>query len=67
MNASELNNKTIAELRDELHKQLKVQVNTKFKVSMDQMTETHKLKEIRQNIARIKTVITAKTKNGDEQ
>lgn len=67
MNASELKNKSVAELREALHEQLKKQVNNKFKISMDQMTETHKLKETRRNIARIKTAITAKTKNGEEQ
>ena len=66
MNAAELRTKTIAELQEQLLEQLNAQVKTRFDISMDQSGQTHKLKEIRRNIARIRTLITEKT-NGEDK
>ncbi len=66
MNAAELRTKTVTELQEQLLEQLNAQVKTRFDISMDQSGQTHKLKEIRRNIARIRTLITEKT-NGEDK
>jgi large subunit ribosomal protein L29 len=63
MNANELNNKSVDELKTELENQLAAQFKLRMQKSTGQLNQTHLLKETRRNIARIKTVLTQKAGN----
>jgi len=63
MKASELKEKSVAELQEELLGLLREQFNLRMQQSSGQLAQTHLLKEVRRNIARVKTVI-AQTKAG---
>ena len=56
----ELNNKTVAELKAELVDAKKELFNLRFQNATNQLDNTSRIKEVRNNIARIQTVITAK-------
>ena len=56
----ELNNKTVAELKAELVEAKKELFNLRFQNATNQLDNTSRIKEVRKNIARIQTVITAK-------
>jgi large subunit ribosomal protein L29 len=56
----ELNNKTVAELKAELVDAKKELFNLRFQNATNQLDNTSRIKEVRKNIARIQTVITAK-------
>ena len=57
-----LSNKSVAELNDELVAAKKELFNLRFQNATNQLDNTSRIKEVRKNIARIQTVITAKTK-----
>ena len=57
----ELNNKTAAELAQELVAAKKELFNLRFQNATNQLDNTSRIKEVRKNIARIQTVITEKT------
>lgn len=63
MKASELKGKSVEELQAELLGLLREQFNLRMQQSSGQLAQTHLLKEVRRNIARVKTVI-AQTKAG---
>ncbi len=63
MKASELKGKSVEELQAELLGLLREQFNLRMQHSAGQLAQTHLLKEVRRNIARVKTVI-AQTKAG---
>ncbi|MBU2880671.1 50S ribosomal protein L29 [Psychrosphaera sp. B3R10] len=63
MKASELKDKSVEELKAELLGLLREQFNLRMQHSSGQLAQTHLLKEVRRNIARVKTVIT-QTKAG---
>ncbi|MBO7649669.1 MAG: 50S ribosomal protein L29 [Lachnospiraceae bacterium] len=56
----DLNSKTVAELNSELVAAKKELFNLRFQNATNQLENTSRIKEVRRNIARIQTVITAK-------
>jgi large subunit ribosomal protein L29 len=60
MNATELREKSVAELRDELLKLRREQFNLNMAKATGQLAQTHLLGQMRRDIARIKTVIAQK-------
>ena len=57
--------KTVVELRDELKGLLLEQFNLRMKRGMGQMTNFNELRRVRRDIARVKTVMTQKSKEGN--
>ena len=55
-----LNSKTVEELNSELTAAKKELFNLRFQNATNQLENTSRIKEVRKNIARIQTVITAK-------
>lgn len=60
MNVSELKTKDVEELEVQLLGLLKDQFTLRMQKGSGQLTQTHLLKEVRKNIARVKTVLTEK-------
>jgi len=60
MKANELREKTSEELEAALIGELKQQFNLRMQLSTGQLNESHKVKQTRRNIARIKTVLKQK-------
>ena len=58
----ELNGKSTAELHEELTAAKKELFNLRFQNATNQLDNTSRIREVRRNIARIQTVITAKAK-----
>ena len=56
----DLNKKSAAELNEELVAAKKELFNLRFQNATNQLDNTSRIKEVRKNIARIQTVITAK-------
>jgi len=57
--------KTVVELRDELKGLLQEQFSLRMQKGMGQMTNVHELRRVRRDIARIKTVMTEKSIEGN--
>ena len=66
MKASDLKMKSVDELTDELLRLKKEQFNLRFQKATGQLEKTQRIREVRRDIARVKTVATqrraAKTK-----
>ena len=60
MKANELKEKSIEELNVELLELLREQFNYRMQASTGQLAQTHLLRIVRRNIARVKTIITEK-------
>ena len=60
MKANELREKSVDELEAALGDELKSQFKLRMQHATGQLNESHKVKETRRNIARIKTVINQK-------
>jgi len=60
MKVSELKEKSIEELNTELLGLLREQFNYRMQASTGQLAQTHLLRTVRRNIARVKTIITEK-------
>ncbi|EWH09313.1 50S ribosomal protein L29 [Catenovulum agarivorans DS-2] len=60
MNANELKDKSVEELKAELLELLREQFNLRMQLSTGQLSQTHLLKQVRRNIARVKTVLNSK-------
>ncbi len=60
MKASELRDKSVEELNAELLGLLREQFNLRMQHATGQLNQTHQLKQVRRNIARVKTIITSK-------
>ena len=60
MNATELREKNINELNSEKLELLREQFNLRMQKGTGQLTQSHLLKDVRRNIARINTVINEK-------
>ena len=58
----DLQNKSVAELNDELVAAKKELFNLRFQNATNQLDNISRIKEVRKNIARIQTVITAQAK-----
>jgi large subunit ribosomal protein L29 len=63
MKASELREKSVEELNQELISQLESQFKLRMQKSTGQLAQTHLLKQTRRDIARIKTALRAKAGN----
>ena len=57
MEAQELRSKNEGELRHELTELLQEQFNLRMQKGMGQLTQTHQLRQVRRNIARVRTVL----------
>lgn len=60
MKATELKNKGVDELNAELQELLKEQFNLRMQKGTGQLTQPHRVKAVRRDIARVKTVINEK-------
>ncbi len=60
MNAAELREKSVEELNTQLIELLQEQFNLRMQNSTGQLAQTHQLKTVRRNIARVKTILTEK-------
>ena len=60
MNANELHKKTIEELEGDLAALVKDRFQFRMQKSTGQLVQTHLLKEVQKDIARVKTVLQAK-------
>ena len=58
----ELRNKSVEELNEELVAAKKELFNLRFQNATNQLDNTSRIKEVRKNIARIQTVISAQSK-----
>ena len=58
MQASDYRDKTQAELQQELEALLKEQFNLRMQQGTEPVARNHQFKEVRRNIARVKTVLT---------
>ena len=60
MKASELKDKSVDDLNSELANLLREQFNLRMQKGTGQLAKPHLLKEVRRNIARVKTVLNQK-------
>ncbi len=65
MNVKEMKSKTVVELRDDLKGLLQEQFSLRMQKGMGQMTNINELRRVRRDIARIKTVMTEKSIEGN--
>lgn len=66
MNAQDLKAKSDAELREELTGLLREQFNLRMQKGTGQLGQPHELRRVRRDIARVKTVLNEKSKEGSE-
>ena len=64
MKASELREKSVEELQAQLQELYKDQFNNRMQSATGQLGQIHLLKEVKRDIARVKTIITEKQKEG---
>lgn len=60
MKASELREKSVADLNKELLELTREKFNLRMQTATGQMNRTHQLKAVRRNIARVKTILNEK-------
>lgn len=60
MKAQDLREKSVEELNQELLGLLREQFNMRIQASTGQLTQTHNIKNVRRDIARVKTVLNQK-------
>ncbi len=65
MNVNEMKGKTVVELNDELKGLLQEQFNLRMQKGTGQMTNVNELRRVRRDIARIKTIMTQKSSEGN--
>ncbi len=65
MDAQDLRTKNENELREELSGLLKEQFNLRMQRGIGQLATPHDLRRVRRDIARVKTVLNEKTKEGN--
>jgi len=63
MKAKDLQEKSVAELQESLIELLKEQFTLRMQKATGQLTQTHLLRQVRRNIARVKTVLNDKAGN----
>jgi len=64
MNVNEMREKTVVELNEHLNSLYRDQFGVRMQKSTGQLAQTHLVGNIKQEIARIKTIITEKQKVG---
>ncbi len=62
MKASELRDKSVEDLGKELNGLLREQFNLRMQKGTGQLSKTHRVGEVRREIARVKTVLNEKAK-----
>ena len=67
MKSSDLRAMSVAELEKELFELLREQFNLRMQKGSGQLTRVHLLKNVRLNIARVKTILTEKAKTGSKE
>ncbi len=60
MKVSELRSKSVDEMKSELQALLKAQFGLRMQIATQQSTKTDQLKQVRRDIARVRTLITEK-------
>lgn len=65
MNASELRGKKVSELGEELDELLREQFNLRMQKGVGQAPRPDRIRKVRRDIARVKTVINEKRATGD--
>ena len=60
MNAKELRDKTPDQLRDQLVQLKKEAFNLRFQTATGQMENTARMRQVRRDVARVKTILTEK-------
>lgn len=60
MKAQDLRQKSVEELNQELLGLLRAQFSQRIQASTGQLTQTHTVKQVRRDIARVKTVLNEK-------
>jgi large subunit ribosomal protein L29 len=65
MDINEMKSKTVVELRDALKGLLQEQFNLRMQKGMGQMNDVFELRRVRRDIARVKTVMTVKSTEGN--
>lgn len=60
MKANELKEKTVEQLNEELLGLRREQFNLRMQAATGQLNQTHLLKQVRRDIARVKTILTQK-------
>jgi large subunit ribosomal protein L29 len=65
MDINEMKSKTVVELRDALKGLLQEQFSLRMQKGMGQMTNVNELRRVRRDIARVKTVMTEKSTEGN--
>ncbi|CAM5195312.1 50S ribosomal protein L29 [Oligella ureolytica] len=63
MKASELREKDVAELHNELESLLKAQFNLRMQHATQQLADASQLSKVRRDIARVRTILTEKAGN----
>ncbi|HID48727.1 MAG TPA: 50S ribosomal protein L29 [Chromatiales bacterium] len=63
MKASELRDKSVEELQQELISLSREKFNLRMQRGTGQLSRPHQMKQVRRNIARIKTILNEKTGN----
>ena len=63
MKASELREKDVAELHNELESLLKAQFNLRMQHATQQLADSSQLPKVRRDIARVRTILTEKAGN----
>lgn len=66
MNVQEMKTKSPAELREELSSLLQEQFNLRMQKGTGQLAQPHALRRVRRDIARVKTLLTEKAKEGSQ-
>jgi large subunit ribosomal protein L29 len=64
MKASELRDKPVSELKEQLNTLYKEQFNVRIQKNTGQLGQVHLVAALRKDIARVKTIITEKEKSG---
>ncbi|MGD9265743.1 MAG: 50S ribosomal protein L29 [Lysobacterales bacterium] len=65
MNVNEMKTKSVVELNDELNNLLQEQFNLRMQKGTGQLGNMHELRRVRRDIARIKTIMTQKSNEGN--
>ena len=65
MKAADLREKTVSELNTELEGLLEQQFKMRMSHGSGQLPQHHKLREVRRDVARVRTVINQKDNNGE--
>jgi len=64
MNATELREKSVNELKQELNELLREQFNLRMQKGIGQLSKPDQFQQVRRNIARVKTVLNEKARAG---